>query len=664
MENRELPFIEDIYKPNMLFAKLIRAKENRGTIISIDIPEDVKSMENLFIADNNDIQGDPFITVEGDKAPLFANKEIQYIGQPVLIIAHPDKRILAKVCGLIQVKVEKKKPFVLTERIPDPQNIKERIVAEEREQYGNPDSFIKNSEKTVEQSYFTGMQEHFYSAHQGVIIEYGDKNINIKCSTEWEALVQNSVASVMNVEKKNIHVETTKSSPSFGGKIWYPALLAAQAAVIAQKAKQDIKLVITKEEDILFTTKRAPLSIRKITALDNENNITAEKTEIFIDGGAFPLFTKIMIETLLMATTGCYKKVPSSTTVRVLSTNYPSMDFFSGTMEAQLLFMIERHEENIAKAISKDPEEWKISRLNKDAKNANIEFLLNESLKKSDYRRKVISYNREKENKEKLKTVHRRRGIGFAMGYQNNQIIKNKNIELSITLKMKNSKTVEIKTPILPESKKTKDIWGNCITSNLKVNTENISFIKQKNCKDLGAPFLFNHILSISNLLEKGAKELSKKAKTETFPIVEKTSLPTKKNSLTYGVATVEVEVDPISFEVEPKKIIIAVEGFKIFNRKYIIQRIRTALIQSLHWATVDQKPGTLNNRINLVMKTPTKLPKIEILLESNPHKESKGIGELMFSIIPAAFISAASQALNENINRLPLHEQEMETKL
>lgn len=671
---REKPFIEDIYKKNLLYARLIRADKKVGKILSINIPEELKKEANFIIAGAQDLSGDHFIKVDGDRVPIFAETEIDFPGQPVLIAAHPDQRRLFHLSNLIEIEVEERDIFLLQQKIPRMDEISSRIVSESRHSNGDAETLVSTADTIIQNDYFTGMQEHYYSGHQGVIIEPIKNGLSITCSTEWPHLVRQNIAHLFNLTNESVIIQNAKKSPSFGGKLWFPALLACQGALLTQKTNKGIRLILSKEEDILYTTKRAPVLSRRINALNKKKQLIAQKIEVYIDGGSYPVFTRIMLETAMAGINGSYKEVPSSVIIRILKTDRPSMDFFSGTGIAPILFSVERDEDALAFAAGKDPMEWRFLRLNKEAKEGELPDLLEECASLSDYRRKRVSSDRQQIIENGFKTIHRKRGIGISCGYQGNGLFHKRYLdpEYSIIMEMKDKKSLNIYTSALPASHRTSNLWKIRASELMDINKRNISIINTttEDTPNSGPPFLYDHLYAINALITRGSSQLRAKSKEEKYPLSVKLNmneLPlnqkpgTPFRGKTWGSAAVEIEVNPVTLETEPIRIFLEIDCGSLYHREYALQRIKTAVMQSLHWISVNQELKVLNNRLNLTMSLPLRLPEIEIILKENPEEPPRGIVELVFNILPAAYLSAASQALNQKLNTIPLKIGSME---
>lgn len=82
----EAEYISDWKFEKVLYAKTFRSTKAKAKILSVDIPE---IPEGYFIVDKDDVPGvNRMRTVVSDH-PLFAEDDVQYIGQPILLVVGP-----------------------------------------------------------------------------------------------------------------------------------------------------------------------------------------------------------------------------------------------------------------------------------------------------------------------------------------------------------------------------------------------------------------------------------------------------------------------------------------------------------------------------------------------------------------------------------------------
>jgi len=123
----------------------------------------------------------------------------------------------------------------------------------------------------------------------------------------------------------------------------------------------------------------------------------------------------------------------------------------------------------------------------------------------------------------------------------------------------------------------------------------------------------------------------------------------------------VEVEVDAYSLEIGIKGIWMAIEAGHIKRQLDAFHRLEADIYQSLGWAQDEQlsvSGGVISRKDYLAYKLPTITEAVPIevdFVKNDKQYAPKGIGEIAFNTIPAAFVSAVSQATGYYIDDLPV---------
>jgi CO/xanthine dehydrogenase Mo-binding subunit len=193
---------------------------------------------------------------------------------------------------------------------------------------------------------------------------------------------------------------------------------------------------------------------------------------------------------------------------------------------------------------------------------------------------------------------------------------------------------------------------------------------------DSGPAFLSRNVAVITQLIKQCCEDIRKQRFRDPLPItVRRTVKPeifspwnNKEENAdsrafsnpAWGAAVAEIEIDSISFNPRVRGIWLIVEGGKILSQTRARQSLRIAAIQALNWASREQiiyKNGEIPQDIikSYELPFPEEIPPIFIDFLSNDNAGPKGIGELPYSCIPAAFVQAVSQAMDHPFEKIPL---------
>jgi CO/xanthine dehydrogenase Mo-binding subunit len=131
------------------------------------------------------------------------------------------------------------------------------------------------------------------------------------------------------------------------------------------------------------------------------------------------------------------------------------------------------------------------------------------------------------------------------------------------------------------------------------------------------------------------------------------------------AAAVVEVTVDLIECIPRIRGIWLGVDGGKIISKNRAKRGLTRGVIQALGWAfteDIDYVSGVLpkNKYDSFNIASSVDIPLIQIEFLSGNSGDPKGIGDLPFTCVPAAFMQAVSQAMDYCYRTIPLKRKEI----
>jgi CO/xanthine dehydrogenase Mo-binding subunit len=206
-----------------------------------------------------------------------------------------------------------------------------------------------------------------------------------------------------------------------------------------------------------------------------------------------------------------------------------------------------------------------------------------------------------------------------------------------------------------------------------------------ENAPDSGPSCASRNITAITKLVEKCCLAIRKQRFHDPLPITVRRSIKPQNGSLYGGFlsapegsimdingftkfgqacAVVEVSVDLIECAPKIRGVWLGVDGGKIVSSNRAKRNITRSAIQALGWAFteyIEYIKGSLpkNHYENFSIPSPVDIPPIHIEFIPGDN-EPKGIGELPFTCIPAAFLQAVSQAMDHSFKSIPLKRKEI----
>ncbi len=400
-------YVSDISKiENELIVDFFYSTEPHGEIINIDLEEARKISGIVGLYTYKDIEGEnKFGPIIKDEV-LLAESILEYVGQPIVIIAGESKKAIKLAKKTIKIEI-KKLPHILSieEAIEKNQFIGETRVIER----GDIEKEFQKAEYILEGNTRNGGQEHFYLESQAAIAYPQENNtLEIISSTQNPTEVQNVIAEILGIPFNKIVVKTRRMGGAFGGKETQATHPAAMAALVAMKTKRPARIVLSCDDDMITTGKRHEFYNKYKVAFTKEGLITALKVEFFSNGGySNDLSTSIRERAMFHAENAYF--IPNIKTIgKVCKTNLPSNTAFRGFGGPQGMLNIESIIEDIAIFLKIDA--FDIRRLNcfgieknnttsyeQEVSNNTLPELMDKLLKTSNYKerhKQIEEYNK------------------------------------------------------------------------------------------------------------------------------------------------------------------------------------------------------------------------------------------------------------------------------
>ena len=683
-------FITDMSVDGMLNAITIRSPAALGTLKEIKCPTLPKDY-HLIKAENIPKKN----SLSNFSVPVLAENKLSYIGQPVAILAGSEISVLEDLASKIEILAEEENPSFSCKNYENENEIVKRDI-----ESGDTQNALGEGELIISCAYTTEIQEHWYSEPNGALAvpfavpldkdKKGMTALTIYTATQWPYHVKLSVSGLLGMEPENLTVAPTLMTPHLDGKIWYPSLVACHAALASWVTGSPVKIMLKREEDFLFSPKRNKTEIEIVSALNKDGSISGTIIQVQLDLGAHAVFENEIIDHTCLGSFGNCSHATFKIDGAGVQTNIPPQGPFAGFGLAQGFFASERHFSHIADTIGQDPAEWRKNNCVKKNQNLANRFTLKDTpplLKLidaaafiSDYYRKWACYEllRKRRRGEKWESEGiPLRGIGISTAYQGNGFLNAGELgtgNCSVEVTLEKDGFLEIKTSMISSGAKIRYAWQNMAQEILGVAPSMIRLTGNTiDAPDAGPGTLSRNISTLSRLIEKCFAAIRNQRFRDPLPITVKRSdksgkaQTSGKNTYSdafaypgWASAVVEIEIDPVSFHPVTKGIWLTVDGGNVLNERRARLTLKTSVIQALGWASREQLCYQ-NGKIPLEyyrdydIPAPEDIPPIEVDFIWSNTQVHKGIGDLPFCCIPAAYVQAVSQAMDHHFDKIPL---------
>jgi CO/xanthine dehydrogenase Mo-binding subunit len=609
------------------------------------------------------------------------------------------------------------------------------IFAERSYRRGDPEAAFAGAAQVISGLYSTGIQEHGYGEAVGALAEFalpaaGEEPgaprplLIIHTATQWPYHVSRSAEGVLALDPGRIVTEPSDLGIPLDGKLWYPSLIASQAALAAFLTRRNVRLLLNREEDFRYSPKRNASVTEIQSALNEKGEILGTRIDMTVDLGAQGVFTQEILDQSCLGVMGIAGSGALSLKARAIKTNIPPQGPFCGFGAAQGAFAMEQHLSRIADTLGQDPaERRKNSRPGKEGlagliplrKEAPTEQLLDTTAAMAGYYRKWAGYEllrrrRRQDRSPDRSQDHRQglrqdpqpetlRGIGIALSWQGSGFLYpgcfhpgDETYGVEATLNIDGSLDIRTSTGAGPDFI---EIWAGIAREILAVEELRVRSWNTALCPDSGPGSLSRNITTLSTLIRKSCETIRSQRFRDPLPItVRETGKPPpddpspplsfppgfeppagmeadieSRTRPGWGAAVVEVEIEVHSYTPSVRGIWMAVDGGKILSEQKARNSLKLASIQALGWASreyLEYRRGIIDPpRISdYGIPNPGEIPPIHLDFLANDDEEPKGIGDLPFNCIPAAYIQAVSQAIDQPCGKIPLKPADIWTVL
>ncbi|MCL2478720.1 MAG: molybdopterin-dependent oxidoreductase, partial [Treponema sp.] len=557
---------------------------------------------------------------------------------------------------------------------------------------GDSENITPASGRIVGGSYHTGAVEHWYSEPNVAAADYSDGKLIVHTATQWPFQIKRSLSKMLAISDSSIEIVQTEPGIHLDGKLIFSSLLACQAGLASFITGKPVKIKMSRAEDFRYSPKRCASGTRITSVLGDNGDVLKTEIHVSVDAGSQDIFAREMLNQTCIGSAGMYRLGQIELDGTALKTGKPPQGPMDGFGASQGFFVSERHVSRIADSLRQDPALWR--KQNCLTKNDSLAIgiplkdgipvpaLIDSAAAMSDYYRKWASYELLKFNRKtnwEISEHETKRGIGIAAACQGSGFLYPGNDRgfYQIEMTLAKDSSLEIKTSIFVNDECGK-IWRTLAKSILGVEEDQVTVVNSGACPDSGPSCLSRNITAVTRLVERCFQAIRKQRFRDPLPITIKRSVkpgkfipwegtngpqtadPFAYSHPAWGAAVAEIEIDSISLEPKVRGIWLAAEGGKILSQSGARRSLKIAAINALSWTIREQvnyRDGIIpfDEIKNYTLPAPEEIPPIYIDFLWNDNVSPKGIGELPYSCIPAAYVQAVSQAMDHPFEKIPL---------
>jgi xanthine dehydrogenase molybdenum-binding subunit len=359
-------YAADIKLDHMLHAKLLRSPHAHAKVKRIDTSAAQKLPGVRAIATILEV---PKVieywfslrTEKKRKQMFLYDDVVRFVGDPVLAVAADDQPTLDKALSLVKVAYEPLpalhdpfKAMVETDvKIHDRGNVAFKV----HKVYGDIREGFKKADIIIENRYRTSKQKHAALEPFGTCVAHYQPNgkLTVYSSTQLPHWSRHYLAGALELPLNRVRVIKPHTGGSFGGRCGLIHGLEVMCSWLSRRTGRPVRMAFTREEDMMATETRHPMTIRMKTGVTGEGLLTANEVDIVADVGAYGTHYIGVIADCLSTGVGLYKIPNYDFSATAVFTNKSLCGALRGYGNPQMNFAQESQLDIIAEKLAVDP---------------------------------------------------------------------------------------------------------------------------------------------------------------------------------------------------------------------------------------------------------------------------------------------------------------------
>ena len=357
-------YLDDLQLPGMLVGKALRSEHAHAEIVSLDASEALRVPGVVAILTGDDLAEHPCITAHVRAMPVIAHDRVRYTGEVVALVAAETLEAAEAATRLIRVEY-RPLPVVSCPREAMEEGAEVifpggNVLNQAKIRKGDIEEGFGKADVIVENEYSTPAVDHLYLEVEAACASPNPGGgVQIWGSTQQPFLVRQNVARILGLRgESSVRFVQTTTGGAFGGKSEASLDVCLRAAVLARAAGRPVKLVYSREESMIASTKRHAAFIRSKTGATKDGRLVAVQVEVWLDKGAYvanggdnpPAFKRATYHAA-----GPYQAPNVKVDVHCVHTNHPYGGQMRGPGCPQVHFAGEQQMDALARALEMDP---------------------------------------------------------------------------------------------------------------------------------------------------------------------------------------------------------------------------------------------------------------------------------------------------------------------
>lgn len=360
-----LLYAADWRLPGMLHVKIVRSQIASGRITGIDTSAALAHPGVVAVLTAEDVPNNQIVEHASGglgevtvAQPVLAADRIRYAGEPVAVVAATEPEIAAEAVDLVEVSYEELPGVFDAESAlaDDAPLVHEEgnVLVNWNIERGDVEGEMAAADVVVEGVYRSQHVEHAYLEPEAGVSWLENDVVTLRISTQ---VIEHAteLAEILEVPESKVRVIASYMGGGFGGK--EDMTVEPYLALVTWHTRKPARMVWTRQESMLASTKRHPFTMRYRTGARQDGTLVAQEVEIIGDAGAYPCLSARVLFAGAALAGGPYRVPNVRCTSRAVFTNNVPASAFRGFGAMQVVFAYESQMDRLASKLGLSREE-------------------------------------------------------------------------------------------------------------------------------------------------------------------------------------------------------------------------------------------------------------------------------------------------------------------
>ncbi len=336
----------------------VRAEKVHARLLSLETDEALAVPGVVAVLTWRDVPGELHYGNAVHDQPVLVKDHVRFWGEALALVLAESLSAAREAAALVKPVLQELPPVTSPEQAlqEDSPHLHEggNLLLHQKLRKGDVAAAMTSAHLVLERSYRTNSVEHMCLEPEAALaMPDGDGGVVVKAPSQNVFFDRAHICRTLGLHRKRVRVIQQPTGAAFGSREDIYAQI--HAALGALHTGRPTRIVWTREETQLATTKRHPTQMHYKAALSQEGRLLALQVSVLADTGAYASWAPNIARKMLVHAAGPYEIPNISIDIRMAYTNNGISGAFRGFGAPQVAFAHESFMDEIARELGMDP---------------------------------------------------------------------------------------------------------------------------------------------------------------------------------------------------------------------------------------------------------------------------------------------------------------------